>query len=220
MVCTSIPGTPLTPPAYQYDTGRGGAGYSLGSGTIYCPYLFWTDVGEWPTNEFYVSFWMRYPSRTYPDGDSHWNVKLFYPHWDGVNSYVHYSATGNEGAYYSAHDKNGGTLEQSRWPSTPNDMDGNWHHYEFYINFAQGISRFWYDGVLKIDSNYGAGVWTNNIYYLTFGHMDAEEANVFTRFIDDIEVWDGMPTAEEPTAGDDPVESDSLNPPTGLMVLQ
>jgi hypothetical protein len=23
--------------------------------------------------------------------------------------------------------------------------------------------------------------------------MDAEEANVFTRFIDDIEVWDGMP---------------------------
>jgi hypothetical protein len=156
-VCTRIPGIPLTPPAYQYDTGRGGAGYSLGSGTIYCPYLFWTDVGKWPTNEFYVSFWMRYPSRTYPDGDSHWNVKLFYPHWDGVNSYVHYSATGDEGAYYSAHNKNGGTLEQSRWPST-RTIWTVMASLRIYINFAQGISRFWYDGVLKIDSNYGAGV--------------------------------------------------------------
>ncbi len=37
--------------------------------------------------------------------------------------------------------------------------------------------------------------------------------------LDQIEIWDGIPNADQ-ASGDDPVESDSLNPPTGLMVLQ
>lgn len=210
---------PVSPPRYQLSSpGRGDAGYCFASGTARDPFLEWRYDNTWPTNELYVSFWVRYPSRTSPDGDSHWNIKTFYPHFDGTSSYVHYSASGGGSLYHSAFGK-GEMLTSSRWPTTPNDMNGNWHHYEFYIHFSQGISRFWYDGALKIDYNYGPSVWTNNVYYITFGGQDSTGANVFTRQIDNIEVWDGMPNGDQ-ASGDDPVESDSLNPPTGLMVLQ
>lgn len=184
---------------YTWATGRGGSGYAFASGSIRDPFIEWRNLGgTWPTNEFYVSFWVRYP--TYAAADTtHWNIKTFYPHWNGTDSYVHYSATGPKStteSFYHSVMSNGEILLASAYPQTPNAWDGNWHQYEFYVHFTRGISRFWFDGVLRRDDNFGTGVWTNAMNYFTFGGQDSTDANTFTREIDDIEVWDGMPNED------------------------
>ncbi|MCK4825922.1 hypothetical protein KA005_59790, partial [bacterium] len=188
----------LSPPQYNLNSvSRNGAGYCFSSGTSPMAYLCWESniPYPWPSDEMYVSFWMRYP--TFTSTDSHENIKFFYPHWNGTQSYVHYVMSSRDTVYYSAKG-NGAMLSQSNWLGCPNQTDGNWHHYEFYVKFSTGISRFWYDGVLKVDHIYGEGNWTpNKIYYISAPSIDAEEPGVFSRQVDDWEVWDGMPSEQE-----------------------
>jgi len=184
----------LSPPQYNLDAvGLNGIGYSFSSGTENIAYVCWFNnvPNPWPSDEFYVSFWMRYP--TFTPSDPNENFKLFYPHWDGSNSYVHYSATGDDTIYYSARDKNINMIEVSVYLNCSDMMDGNWHHYEFYVKFSEGISRMWYDGTLKLDRAYGPNLWTNNMYYISAPSIDAEEPGIFSRQVDDWEAWDGMP---------------------------
>jgi hypothetical protein len=75
----------------------------------------------------------------------------------------------------------------------PSQTDGSWHHYEFYVNFAQGISRFWYDGARKVDDAFGTGVWTRDMYYITAPSIEGNDPRNFSRQVDDWEVWNGMP---------------------------
>jgi hypothetical protein len=189
----------LSPPQYTLDeTGRGGAGYCFGSGTVSEAYLCWmNDVpNPWPSDELYVSFWMRYP--TFESTDSMENFKVFYPHWNGARSYVHYSMASTDSIYYSARG-NEVMLTTGNWLSCPGQADGAWHHYEFYVQFSTGTSRFWYDGELKVDDAYGEGVWIpNTVYYVSAPSIDAEEPGVFSRQVDDWEAWDGMPDEPPP----------------------
>jgi len=186
----------ISPPQYNLnEVGRGGTGYCFSSGTINEAFLIWIGSSvpnPWPSDELYMSFWMRYP--TFTSTDSHENIKVFYPHWNGTSSYVHYSMAGPNGIYYSA-SAQGTMVSSGNWLSCPNQTDGNWHHYEFYIKFSTGISRFWYDGVLKVDHSYGIGRWTNAMYYIAAPSIDAEEPGIFSRQVDDWEVWDGIPPA-------------------------
>jgi hypothetical protein len=210
----------ISPPKFVFSTpGRGGTGFAFSSGSVHDAFLEWRFNNKWYTDELYVSFWMRYPSRIYPDGDNHWNIKTFYPHFDGTGSYVHYATSGGGSVYYSARSGLLNTMiDQSKWLSIPNAFDGKWHRYEFFIKFSEGISRFWYDGTLVSNYTYGPGRWTNNIYYITFAGSDAETKNQFSREIDDIEVWDGMPTSPQPISN--PPAPSSLAPPTGLTVKE
>ena len=188
----------LNPPQYNLNqVGRGGKGYCFSSGTVSEAHLCWRKnvPNPWPTDEFYVSFWMRYP--TFRQTDNHENLKLFYPHWDGVDSYVHYAMCNDDSIYYSAKGK-GQFLTQGRWLNCPNQTDGKWHRYEFYVKFSAGIHKFWYDGKLTVNDNFGSGKWTRAMYYISTPSIDAEEPGSFSRQIDDLEVWDGMPTATEP----------------------
>ena len=93
----------LSPPQYNLDqVGRGGTGYCFRSGTVAEANLSWEKnlpVPNWPTDEMYVSFWMRYPTYTY--SASMENFKFFYPHWNATQSYVHYTAADNNSVYYS-----------------------------------------------------------------------------------------------------------------------
>jgi hypothetical protein len=156
-------------------------------------WMWWVYGDTWPTNEIYVSMWVAYPH--FVNTDSHENIKLFYPHWDGTDSYVAWDLS-NPNAYYHSERSHGEYITNSNWISTPNAADGNFHHYEFFIDVANTIHRFWYDGVLVWDNKGTDVLWTTplNLYYLTFGMIDAEEHGDFTRQFDDIEVWDGMPT--------------------------
>ena len=202
----------------EYDlesVGYNGSGHCFSS-TTQIPnneaFLEWTSYGgrsgppnPWPTNEWYVSFWVRYP--TFTSTVSHENIKLFYPHWDGTGSSVGYDSTGH-GSLYHAERSHKAYLTQSNWVSSPNLEDGNWHHVEFYLNAATGVHRMWYDGALNWESNHGPGAWTTPIamYYFTFGSIDASGDSIFNRQFDEIEVWDGMPDSD-PTPPQD-------NPPT------
>ncbi|MDW7646069.1 MAG: hypothetical protein SCI25_13625 [Desulfuromonadales bacterium] len=180
-------------PQYNLNqVGRGGVGYCFSSGTVDQVHLAAINSlpNPWPSEEMYFSFWMRYP--TFTPTDANENFKFFYPHWNGTESYVHYSATGNNTVYYSAK-MNGTMVSASNWLTFPNMMDGNWHHYEFYINFQTGASKAWYDGVLKADHVYGPGWSVGEMYYIAAPSIDAEETGIFSRQVDDWEVWDGMP---------------------------
>ncbi len=184
----------LAPGQYHLDAvGRGGTGHCLTSGTVNEAYLYWRNPvpGSWPSDELYVSFWMRYPKfiTTEPVNE---NIKIFYPRWDGLNSYVHYSLTQPDIVYYSAMAQ-GSMVAAGRWLTCPNMTNGKWHSYQYYVNFSQGISRFWYDGSLILDDAYGPGKWTNSVYSISIPSIDAEDPGVFSRQIDEIEVWDGLP---------------------------
>jgi hypothetical protein len=203
----------LSPPQYNLNAvGKGGTGYCFSSGTVNEAYLCWENnlPNPWPSGELYVSFWMRYPR--FESTDPHENIKVFYPHWCGATGYVHYSMSSANTIYYGANSCTDETLSTGNWLDCPNQTDGNWHHYEFYVKFSEGISRFWYDGVLKVNDTYGSVKWTNtNIYYISAPSIDAEEVGTFSRQVDDWEAWDGMPS----------VQSDTTPPaaPTGVAVI-
>jgi hypothetical protein len=191
----------LSPPQYNLTAvGRDGTGHSFTSGTVDAAYMCWkTNVpNPWPTNQFYVSYWMRYP-RYVTTNSVNENLKIFYPHWDGVDSYVHYNLAQPSLVYYSAKAK-GAMVAQSRWLTCPNMVDGKWHHYQFYVNFSTGASKFWYDGVLKVNDVYGSGKWTNHMYYFSIPSVNGRSVpsdpnpGDYTRQVDDMEIWDGSPT--------------------------
>lgn len=186
-------------------TGRGGTGYAFSSCSVSSDqspvsYLRWLYNAQWPTNEMYISFWMKYTN--YSAGTAgNQNFKFFYPHWAGTNAYVHYALYSPTGSFfYSAKNDASGVITLNNYPSGGADQeDGDWHHYEFYLNFDTDISRMWYDSNLIVDEDYSDSSWANpaTIYYVTFGEIDAANssgtASTFdARVIDDIEVWDGM----------------------------
>lgn len=170
-------------------------------------FLEWTPVGgadgppnPWPTNEWYVSFWVRYP--TFTPTVAHENIKLFYPHWDGTSSSVNYDSTG-QGTLYHAEKSKGNVLTNGNYVSSPGLENGEWHRVEFYLNAATGVHKMWYDGSLKWDNNNGPGAWSTPIamYYFSFGSIDASGDSIFNRQFDEIEVWDGMPGSTAGTGG-------------------
>jgi hypothetical protein len=192
----------LSPPQYTLnEAGRSGAGHSFTSGTVDAAYLCWrTDVpNPWPTDEFYVSFWMRYPKCVVTNATNE-NLKIFYPHWDGAESYVHYAMAQPGLIYYSAKAR-GAMVAYSRWIPCPDMTDGKWHHYEFHVKFSTGVSSFLYDGVSMVNDTYGPGKWTNSMYYFSMPSVNGRSVpsnpnpGDFTRQVDDIEVWDGSPGA-------------------------
>jgi hypothetical protein len=184
----------LSNPSYNISAiGRNGTGRCFSSGTVREAFLCWMKQmpKPWPSDEFYVSFWMRYPTYKVTDRVNE-NFKIFYPHWNGADSYVHYTMAQTNYVYYSAKAR-GLMVASSRWLHCPNMTDGRWHHYEFYVGFTSGISQFKYDGVLLVDDEYGRGRWTNAMYYFSTPSIDAEEAGVFSRQVDDLEIWDSVP---------------------------
>ncbi len=94
----------LSPPQYNLTAvGRNGTGYAFASGTVNEANMYWGAdkmITPWPTDEMYVSFWMRYP--TFKKTAAMENIKLFYPHWNKASSYVHFSLATSGSIYYSA----------------------------------------------------------------------------------------------------------------------
>lgn len=218
----------LSPPQYNLTSaGRGGSGYCFSSGTISTAYISWMGnstfnpnhamPNPWPSDEMYVSFWMRYPTGS--TGCD--NLKFFYPHWNSTESYVHYSAiTGESSCYYSAFG-HGSALEVGGGAFLSGASDGNWHHYEFWIKFSTTEHKFWFDGTLKISRNYADGAWNLNggtVYYISAPSIDAETSDQgkYSRQIDDWEVRDGMPTGGATTtttaAGSTTTTVSAINP--------
>jgi len=198
-----------------YVTGRSGSGYAAQlSQTSYGEpdNTICYQPGSWTTNEIYISYWMRYPSYTgrgkkKADGSysTQWNNKLFYMHINMSGNYV--STVMDGGSWLHTSVKPGNYYYNY---GVSNMVDGNWHHYEWYINLATGKVKVWIDGGLKIDKNHSGIDWpTGSIYRMCSPSIDTG-ASTFTRQIDDYEVWNGMPSSSQSTSS---TSSNNNNPP-------
>lgn len=203
----------LSPPSYNLTTvGRGGSGYCITSGTVQPISVNWGALGvgsvpnPWPTDEFYVSFWIRYTGVTANNADV--NIKQAYPHWNGVNNALEIrSIAGTTGSGSYVFYKNaslvcrdhgtiscgGGTYYAGAYGYPPAGIfDGGWHQIAYYVNMATGAYKLWYDEDLVVE-DLADTTLTGQVYYLNAGSIDSDGNEVFTRQIDDVEMWDGMP---------------------------
>jgi hypothetical protein len=203
---------------YTFQPGRGGPGYALtdktemygGSRDWRSTSIEWDVFGTWPTDEIYVSWWERYQE---PFSPLNQNTKLFYLYFDPSNltdrnrmsierKYNDAGAYGARGAFL---DKNGAYIapdgEDGWYAPLPNMLDGNWNHFEAYINFTGYTIKIWYNGVQKLNKTYDPSLinWNRHIYWMFFFGPwttccpQVDSSFNFTRQIDDFEVWDGMP---------------------------
>jgi len=215
---------------HQYVAGRTGAAgdYALsgiidGSGHGSWPYVYWYGVNQvvsWSEN-LYVSFWMKYVDYYYdPAYKSYENIKLFYWdfHPDPVSELMgeiavttaNPSLTYNPSAigyYYSWRGQTPYIQHYGHGYPDLADGGGGWHHYEFYIQRTAGRARLFVDGNVKIDWNTGDSndFKYNNTFYIAWLHMPSiiggfPKNNNGTRVIDDLEVWDGLPSGGDITA--------------------
>ncbi|MFH1528570.1 MAG: hypothetical protein ABIG69_18340, partial [Bacteroidota bacterium] len=83
--------------------------------------------------------------------------------------------------------------------------DGNWHKFSMYVDFNNGIVRQWYDVDNEIVGN-ATQTWDNggpigsatHVTYLSLkGNFAAKyPLDEIYSGLDDIEIWDGMPTSQ------------------------
>lgn len=226
----------IVPPRCSYDVGRNGTGYCIGSGSdLGNDDAVWIEsgYGEWPTDEYYVSFWVKYPVAVYQNTGE--NIKLFYPGFGTgsvIESGLENLSTGASVifAWYN------NVLQFNSYVTFPNAADGNWHHYEWWVKFSTGALKMWYDRpegdftteadiaapttgtYLKLNRINSAGTWgAQTISRMNAGSMDASGDSNFTRFIDDVEVWDGIPGESlTPPTVIPPVDTTPPTPPSGV----
>lgn len=180
------------PGDFTFETpGRGGAGYCAETlGDADARFTVFSSVLSGPPTRFYLSFWMRFASFT--STDPHENMKVFYPHFSPSQSYVHVTMqSGSTLLYGVMHDDvmiyQGGSM------NCPDMTDGDWHHYEWYIDLPTRTFRAWYDSVLKADHTFTGDSWSAPWYVSSPGE-DAEEAGTWERQVDDWELYDDMPS--------------------------
>ena len=215
---------------YTWATGRTGSGSCLYIRTTDDPdtTIPWLGVGQWPSNEMYYSVWMRYPSFQTDPNDPEIGKKFFYPHFNGTTGYLHYGMTSGTSFYYSSKNSSTGkaTSENHYYGFGKNVIDGGWHHYEWYINFATGNHKFWLDGSLRLNNTYGPGFFSKNVYYISFPGIYQETGATFSEQWDDLEIWDGMPSNSSDsstvsytsgsTSGSTPP---SISEPSGAIII-
>jgi hypothetical protein len=179
---------------YTYGVGYPNSGYAFGSGSHMSAFLIWYFLDNWYTDEFYVSFYVRIPT---------WNTtncKFFYPRFGAsTQDKLEYGPSSANGMF-RMHYNEGAALTWG-YLSCPGLTDGGWRRHEWYVNFATGVARYWYEGTMLVDENHGSGWTTRYLYYLSFLHTleAAPDGVTVTRFVDNIEVWDGMPSGGDTT---------------------
>jgi len=186
--------------SYTWVTGRNGSGSAIffrlsdnrDSGICWQP-------GKWPTDEVYISNWMRYPDFTRDSGGAIENMKILYLHITAPST-PNYSATDIYAPTYLHTSVNINGKSAIKDYGTVNVTDGKWHHYEWYFNIANGTVRLWIDGNKELDKSCGPGWPTGSIYRICSPSIDAGEESTFSRQIDDWEVWDGMPSGSQTTS--------------------
>lgn len=204
-----IYGAEATASDYQWVTGRGGSGYALAN--VSAPvWIEWStdfggnDPGDWSTNEIYGSSWFYLPNE--------FSGNIYkYMYWNfGVEDKIEVDLNGTTSLFIETYDNS--AYVHSSWPSAT-VSSGTWHHVEIYINFSTHVVRVWYD---RPAGDYTSEATTTTVgtylkYYRVISgwdsnHMDTIGFGCFqngggtlARYIDDIELWDGIPDEESPS---------------------
>jgi hypothetical protein len=176
------------------------------------------------TGEIFIRFWARNNGgfgtidgggrckwiRIYTNGGTYDTVYMHLATSNGTNSTMYFYC-GNEGSWL------GGGV------ALPGAFDGNWHKYAMYVNWNNGTIRGWYDVSNETSSNatkewvagdgrIGAG--TRPDFFVIQGNFSAKSPTERTyHALDDVEVWDGMPSLSSPSPVDN-APSISINTPT------
>jgi len=161
---------------------------------------------EITTGEIFIRLWARFNKGFSTIGG---NCKWIFIGDKGGNLYdniyMHFSTSTSPTMKFYC-DTEGSWLGSSV-PLT-NPFDGNWHKFSFYIDYNNGIIRGWYDvdnetagNVTKSwtapDGHIGGTIGPNYMYIQ--GNFSAQQPKEETyHALDDIEVWDGMPTGINP----------------------
>lgn len=166
------------------------------------------DVSSPPTSEFYFTYQIKIaPSFNAPYMGFKW-ARLKHGNVDGIQTefYLKSEGWGSSGHSYqtgqSLLDNPGG----NSWYSKV--ADGNWHKIAVYGKYntnggPNGICRIWIDGGLwfeKLTYTWRTGEFANDVFvkfYLPSNAGDGvhrPEAGDIV-FIDDVEIWNGMPGA-------------------------
>lgn len=199
-----------------------------GSGTS--DFCLTTATSYWPaSNQLYLKYYLKYEAE-YINTSS--NVKLLWTYGSDFHNEIIYSADSTSGVFNVRWQCSGGGAGWERGTKitkygSASYRKGNWMLVEIYFKLSSGTNHMNPDGIQWIKINGQTVISDNTVITGTPGRMSSPSINATANQatghgwwqIDDFEVWDGIPNVEE-AAGDDPVESDSLNPPTGLMVLQ
>lgn len=210
-------------PTYEgtdYDftgTGRSGTGgdYCFSGKLNVAAYGFWQYSQQWPTDQMFQSWYMKFDSISFSGAH-----KINYTRFGSASE--HQGATLQSltsGSYINYHvlDGDNQQIYQNNFNIGVNAADGNWHHWEIYINFATKCATWWVDesqiqsGCYPPDGNAGDGsadTWSSAwVYYVTLGSANNGATNFLRRF-DDWEVYscedgDGCSDGDPQVAGAD-----------------
>lgn len=201
---------PADPSQYTFQPGRSGLALTDktsrygGSDSNIANGLYWETGIPWPTDEIYVSWWERHqvPYTTWM------NVKMFRIWFDpnddtGKNSLSWQRRpdfAGKIGVDHAVYDRNGTIqTEGANWSVLGGMTNGNWHHVEFYINFTGLTYKVWWDGNLLYTRTWDRSLFSWNRHFVwmfiggPFTPGEPPLYGTFTRQMDDVEIWDGMP---------------------------
>ena len=186
-------------------------------------------------NEFYVSYWMKldnpfYTNSSWDSGQPAW--KLFFTNGGngvclpvgGVTPNMRFTSSGVTVSSYG-----GGTTcnfsEAESYDSASINManDGQWHRFQIYVYYGtagnnDGILKVWVDGALRQNRTnlQLRSTSTGRFSRLTIGHWHQGEIFGYCTEstgkkcgwqLDDLEVWDG-----NPSASGIPIETNLKNP--------
>ncbi len=168
-----------------------------------------------PTDEFYVKFWVRIGNNYHaPYLGFKW-MRLKHGQTDGIQTefYLNSESWSSSGhSYQTGQSSLDSPNTRWSWYSDGHWNDEAWHKIEVFGKYntnscANGICRIWFDDVLRFEKTsytWRTGTWANDIFRLFYipsnggdGTHKAQSGDIV--YYDDIEIWDGMPTAEEPT---------------------
>jgi hypothetical protein len=169
------------------------------------------DCAGITTGEIYVSYWFKYD-----EGDlyklSHQNHKVLYMHNTvyADNVILGHRYSGNLYLAVEGDADNTSEYELLDQSTPPIDYDdGEWHQEAIWVkygspNTADGEIKYWVDGTLLVDETGIQFITTTDerVHYFELSGNHAEIGGVVSVGfqIDDIEVWDGLPSAaEDPT---------------------
>jgi len=160
-----------------------------------------------PTDEFYISYYIRIGDDYHaPYLGFKW-MRTKHGQVDGIQTefYLNSESWWSSGHSYQT-GQSGLDYPGTDYSWYPTFCDGNWHKIEVFGKYniggaANGICRIWFDGVQHVsrtDYTWRTSEWASDIFRLFFIPSNAGDgvhrpAPGDIIYIDDVEIWDGMP---------------------------
>jgi hypothetical protein len=193
--------------------GNGGSNPALGTSF---------DLDSLHNDELYFDFWMKYDSN-FDTADGYSSNKIWWMQFEGDTNTYYVQFRGTSLSFY---DETGYQRESYRAIS-PNAVDGQWHRFRVYMRYNtsgsdNGILRVWFDSseLVNISNCKYLTTSSGKMSRVAFGYFHNNASSSSGWQIDDIEIWDGLPSSNKSDDSDKlPESNQSVAPVTDLKLL-